>query len=103
MLLRMGADHNPIADNTRGTVIGVDDIGTLHCSFDNGRSLGIVPSEDSFRKLTDTELAEEQAKTESEPLWERLLTEAANRRTPIEEIVVQAIQKYMEGEKDIAN
>ncbi len=39
----------------------------------------------------------------SEPLWERLLTEAANRRTPIEEIVVQAIQKYMEGEKDIAN
>ncbi len=64
MLLRMGADHNPIADNTRGTVIGVDDIGTLHCSFDNGRSLGIVPSEDSFRKLTDTELAEEQAKNE---------------------------------------
>lgn len=65
VLIHMGADHNPISDNTRGTVIGVDDIGTLHCSFDNGRSLGIVPSEDSFRKLTDTELMEEQAKNDS--------------------------------------
>lgn len=38
----------------------VDDIGTLHCDFDNGRHLGIVPGEDSFRKLTTEELAEEQ-------------------------------------------
>ena len=45
---------------TRGTVKVVDDIGTLHCSFDNGRSLGVVPGEDSFRKLTEEELAEEQ-------------------------------------------
>ncbi len=35
--------------------------GTLHCDFDNGRSLGVVPGEDSFRKLTDEELAEELA------------------------------------------
>lgn len=60
MLLRMGDDPRPIEDNTRGTVMAVDDIGTLHCNFDNGRSLGIIPSEDSFRKLTDEELAEEQ-------------------------------------------
>ena len=38
----------------------MDDIGTLHCDFDNGRSLGVVPGEDSFRKLTAEELAEEQ-------------------------------------------
>ena len=37
-----------------------DDIGTLHCKFDNGRALGLIPSEDSFRKLTEEELAEEQ-------------------------------------------
>ena len=49
-----------VEDNTRGTVIAVDDIGTLHCKFDNGRALGIIPSEDSFRKLTEEELAEEQ-------------------------------------------
>lgn len=60
MLLRMGNDPHPIEENTRGTVNFVDDIGTLHCTFDNGRSLGIVPGEDSFRKLTEEELAEEQ-------------------------------------------
>ena len=26
----------------------VDDIGTVHCDFDNGRRLGLVPGEDSF-------------------------------------------------------
>ena len=60
MLLNMGNDPRPVEASTRGTVLGVDDTGTLHCDFDNGRSLGIVPGEDSFRKLTDTELAEEQ-------------------------------------------
>ena len=60
ILLHMGNDPNPVADNTRGTVVAVDDIGTLHCSFNNGRSLGIVPGEDSFRTLTASELAAEQ-------------------------------------------
>ena len=60
MLLSMGNDPNPVESGTRGTVRAVDDIGTLHCDFDNGRSLGVVPGEDSFRKLTAEELAEEQ-------------------------------------------
>ena len=42
MLLRMGNDPRPVEPNTKGTVIGVDDIGTVHCKFDNGRSLGVV-------------------------------------------------------------
>ena len=66
VLLSMGDDPRPIEPNTRGTVKAVDDIGTLHCAFDNGRSLGVVPGEDSFRKLTAEELAEEQEMTESE-------------------------------------
>lgn len=49
-----------------GTVRVFDDIGTLHCDFDNGRSLGIVPGEDSFRKLTDEELAEENENMDEE-------------------------------------
>lgn len=61
MLLQMGDDPRPVPDNTRGTVVCVDDIGTVHCNFDNGRRLGLVPGEDSFRKLTQEELAEEQA------------------------------------------
>ena len=60
VLLRMGDDPRPVEGNTRGTVKAVDDIGTLHCDFDNGRSLGIVPGEDSFRRLTSEELSEEQ-------------------------------------------
>ncbi len=60
LLLSMGDDPRQIEDNTRGTVKVVDDMATLHCSFDNGRQLGLVPGEDSFRKLTETELAEEQ-------------------------------------------
>lgn len=61
VLLHMGNDPRPIEDNTKGTVDHVDDIGTLHCRFDNGRFLGLVPGEDSFRKLNDEELAQEQA------------------------------------------
>ena len=61
VLLSMGNDPNPVESGTRGTVIAVDDIGTLHCAFDNGRRLGVVPGEDSFRKLTPEELAGEQA------------------------------------------
>ena len=60
MLLQMGDDPRPVEDNTRGTVKAVDSLGTLHCDFDNGRSLGIVPGEDSFRRLTDEELTEEK-------------------------------------------
>lgn len=66
MLLQTGDDPRPIEPNTRGTVKAVDDMGTLHRAFNNGRQLGIVPGEDSFRKLTDEELEEEQEMTESE-------------------------------------
>ncbi len=66
MLLSMGDDPRPVEGNTRGTVKVIDDLGTLHCAFDNGRSLGIVPGEDSFRRLTDDELAEEQQMDEAQ-------------------------------------
>ncbi len=51
VLDRMGDDPRPIDPSTKGTVIHVDDIGTVHCSFDNGRQLGLVPGEDSFHKI----------------------------------------------------
>ena len=65
-LLSMGSDPRPIESGTRGSVAFVDDIGTLHCHFDNGRQLGIVPGEDTFRKLTEEELAEEQEMADSQ-------------------------------------
>jgi hypothetical protein len=42
-----------IPKGTRGTVVAVDDIGTLHTNFDNGRSLGVLPNLDSFKKIED--------------------------------------------------
>lgn len=47
----MGDDPHPIESGTLGTVVHVDDIGTVHCKFDNGRFLGLVPGEDSFHMV----------------------------------------------------
>lgn len=66
VLLQMGDDPRPVEPNTRGTVRAVDDMGTLHCDFDNGRQLGVVPGEDSFRRLTEQELAEEKQMNETQ-------------------------------------
>ena len=48
VLDQMGDDPRPIAPGTAGTVRVVDDMGTVHCDFDNGRRLGLVPGEDTF-------------------------------------------------------
>ncbi len=49
----MGDDPNPIPSGTKGTVVGVDDAGTVFCNFDNGRYLGICPEVDSFHKISE--------------------------------------------------
>lgn len=59
-LLSMEDPFSPIEPGTRGTVKFVDDQAQIHISWDNGRSLAIVPGEDSFRKLTEAEIAAEQ-------------------------------------------
>ena len=43
--------YAPIAPGTEGVVDFVDDVGTIHMKWNNGRSLGIVPGEDSFSVL----------------------------------------------------
>ena len=47
----MGDDPRPIAPGTKGTVRIVDDMGTVHCNFDNGRYLGLVPGVDCFHAI----------------------------------------------------
>ena len=49
----MGDDPRPIPPGTKGTVRIVDDMGTVHCDFDNGSRLGLVPGEDVFHILED--------------------------------------------------
>ena len=54
-LIMMGNDPRPIESGMKGTVDHVDDLGTIHCNFDNGRRLGLIPDEDYFRTITEEE------------------------------------------------
>lgn len=59
LLSHMKDPYAPVPDGTKGTVKFVDDIGQIFMSWDNGRSLPLNVDEDSFRKLTEEELAQE--------------------------------------------
>lgn len=60
-LVEMGADEpNPIETGTRGTVVYVDDIGTIHVNWDNGRSLGLVPGQDRYRIINERDITKEE-------------------------------------------
>ena len=48
-LVHMDDPQAPPA-GTKGTVTGVDDIGTIHVRWDNGCGLGVAYGEDSCRK-----------------------------------------------------
>ncbi len=48
---RMQDPYPPIESGTKGTVDHVDDAGTLHCIFDNGRTLGVVTDADIFHVI----------------------------------------------------
>lgn len=58
-LLSMSDSYAPVPSGTRGTVKFVDSMGTIFPEWDNGRSLGVVPGEDSYRKLTQEEIEKE--------------------------------------------
>ena len=49
-LVRMDDDQAPPV-GTLGTVISVDDIGTIHVRWDNGSSLGLVLGVDACRAV----------------------------------------------------
>lgn len=63
MCLDMNDQYNPVPSGTRGTVIDVDDMATIHVAWDNGSGLGLAYGEDSYRKLTQEEI-EEESQTE---------------------------------------
>ncbi len=47
--LSMADPWSPIPEGTKGTVTSVDDAGTIHMRWDNGRTLGLIVGEDAFR------------------------------------------------------
>lgn len=53
MLDKMAPDPRPIPPGTKGTVHHVDDAGQIHCDWDDGRYLAIIPGVDEFHIVTD--------------------------------------------------
>jgi len=43
-------DPRPVESGTGGTVECVDDIGQIHCAFDNGRCIALIYGLDKFHK-----------------------------------------------------
>ncbi|ETA80989.1 DUF4314 domain-containing protein [Youngiibacter fragilis] len=53
-LLRMNDPYTKLSLGETGTVTGVDDIGTIHVSWDCGSSLGVAYGEDSCEIVKDS-------------------------------------------------
>ena len=51
-LLKMDDDQAP-PYNTLGTVKNIDDMGTIHVSWDTGSSLGLIYGVDRFETVVD--------------------------------------------------
>ena len=52
-LVRMNDPYTRLKPGDKGTVLHVDDIGTIHVSWDSGSSLGIAYGEDECRLIDD--------------------------------------------------
>jgi hypothetical protein len=53
MLLKMNDPYTKLQPGDKGTVTSVDDMGTIHVSWDSGSSLGVVFGEDLCKKIEE--------------------------------------------------
>ena len=51
ILVKMEDPYTRLKPGEKGTVTGVDDIGTIHVNWDSGSSLGVAFGEDLCRKI----------------------------------------------------
>ncbi len=53
ILIRMEDPYTTLKRGDKGTVMSVDDIGTIHIQWDRGSSLGVVFGEDECKKIEE--------------------------------------------------
>ena len=44
-------DEFPVDEGMEGTIYTIDDLGTLHVKWDDGRNIGIIPGIDEYQVL----------------------------------------------------
>ena len=49
-------EPNPIPRGTEGEIMSIDDAGTIHVKWDNGRSLGIIYGFDKYDIISDVKI-----------------------------------------------
>ena len=52
-LIEMDDPYRDMPSGLKGTVVAVDDIGTVHIRWDNGSSLGAAYGVDRIRRISD--------------------------------------------------
>lgn len=52
-LIEMNDQYTKLLPGDKGTVIAVDDIGTIHVKWDSGSTLGVVYGEDFCKRIED--------------------------------------------------
>ena len=55
VLDRMDDPYSDMPRGLRGIVSSVDDIGSIHCIWENGSTLAVIPGEDAFHKVIEKE------------------------------------------------
>jgi hypothetical protein len=53
VLDQLNDPYRDLPSGLKGIVQKVDDIGTVHCIFENGSVFGLIPGEDQFHKDTE--------------------------------------------------
>lgn len=51
MLIEMDDKYVKLQRGDKGTIIAVDDVGTIHVRWDNGLTLGLIYGEDKFQVI----------------------------------------------------
>ena len=52
-MIAMRNEPRPVPNDVKGIVKLVDDQATIHCVFENGRCIGVIPGLDAFIKIKD--------------------------------------------------